>query len=1137
MKVIASRNSLANRDRMFEHIKRDLKDKKRVYLIVPEQSTLSTELDIFEYFEFESTIDLKVKSFRSIVNEILLRQGGLKLNFLSEASQKLILKIAIDQVKDQIKVYAKSLNKEGFSDLVLDFIKLIKSNLLSPESLAAINEKAAYKKELKDKISDLQLIYKAYQDMVDRSAYDSHDRINLAIEKIKLMDQYRDICFYIDLFSNMSKQEIAFIKELDKLSKQVTINVTIDKELIDILDSKAPSEAVVDDGQIFEVSKRFIKSLEAMDMNFECLENDDHENVQVDLLLKKIFSYKKPDKADEDQALSKIYINRYKNTEEECEMLAVNINKDIYLNKLRFKDIAVLVTDTQEYYDKIKRQFSLNNISFFMDTHRDLLENPIAKYIKSAIALLASNFSHEYIVSYLKHAFFELDQYELNIFQNFLSQRRIVGDMIFQDRYFDYGQKKSKRKSRFEEEDKINFEISKKIRDIFLESIADFGTTFSQVAENRNKKDKIITFCKKIYAFLSLDGAINRIKEFEDKLEDLKKNDIIEENRLIWNKFIGILDDFSKIDDQYLISFEDFSSYLEEAMADIKIGIVPPSKDQVLIGDLDRSRFNKIEKLYVIGMTNLYFPKVHTSADLLIDEEKNLLIDNGIEIENTNKKYSDKDMFALYNALSKAKSEIVFTYSLVNSSNQSMENASLISNVEPLIGSGNKRLNNYDYKDYLYSKTKLSYYLPMTYRRIKNGKKITPSERKFCENLIEKIATNEKYRSISNSIQAADRYLIQESRLRPQAAKEAFPDERKLSISQIEKFVSCPYSHFISYGLRPREDSSFNMDPLSFGNIAHESLDIFIREHVRDDFKDAKDIYESMQDDMDQVISENFSQYQLEDYKNRYFIGNLKSILGISFYALKEQYVLMQPDKTYTEALYSDDKYAFFPGLKYEVDGKIYDMKGIIDRVDQYEIDGRKYFRVIDYKTGSKKFDLLRLFYGLDLQLMVYLYTVSRLENSSPLGAFYISLNHRFRSLDDLGKLQGKIMEKHMLDGLLVDDNKALLRSDASFSLDSRPNSNLVKVDSRIKDYKKQKNIISQEVFENIFDNSNRIIKESIHKIKAGDISVKPYRLENMSPCTFCPYRTICKFKNDNYRNLKTLSKDEVLEKLGVENE
>ncbi len=1137
MKLIASRNSLSNKNKMFEYIRQDLENNKRVYLIVPEQSTLSTELDVFEYFKFESTIDLKVKSFRSIINEILLKQGGLKLNFLSEASQKLILKIALNQVKDQIKVYDKSLNKEGFSELILDFIKVLKSNLITPDLLLNINEQASYKQELKDKLRDIQLIYKTYQDLVDKSAYDSHDRTNLAIEKIKFMEDYREISFYVDLFSSMSKQELEFIKELDRKSNKLTINVTIDKRLLTSLDSNAPSEASLDDGQVFEVSKSFIKAMDDMNLEFEILENDDHENPQIDYLLRNIFSYKKPGKLDENKALSDIHINRYKNTEEECEMLAININKDIYLNKLRYNNIAVLVTDTDEYYDKIKRQFNLNGISFFMDTHRDLLENPIAKYIKSAVALLGSNFSHDYIVSYLKHSFFELDQYELNIFQNFLAQRRIIGNMIFQDKYFDFDQKKLNKNKKYEEEDRENFEISNRIRNIFIKSISDFGSSIQEITNRRNKKDSLMSYCKKIYNFISLENALLRIKQFEEKLSEVEKNDIIEENRLIWNKFISILDDFSKVDEKLLISFEDFSNYLEEAMSDIKIGIVPPSKDQVVVGDLDRSRFNQIEKLYVLGMTNIFFPKAHTSADLLIEEEKNSLIDCGIEIENTRKKFADKDIFALYNAISKANSKLCFSYSLVNSSNNAMEEASILSYIKPLIKNENYRLNNDDYRDYVYSKSKLSYYLPMTYRRILNDKKISSEEKEFCLDLIDKISGYKSYENIAASIRLRDKYLSQESRLSENARQFAFPDDKRLSISQIEQFVSCPYKHFISYGLRPRQDDSFNMDPLSFGNIAHKSADLFITKYAQNDFESLEELEDVINEDLDQAVLENISQYQLEDAKNKFYIGNLKSMLGVSLYALNKQYKMMMPDKTFTEALYSKDSYALFPGLEYEVDGKIYDMKGIIDRVDQYEVDGRKYFRVIDYKTGNKKFDLLRLYYGLDLQLMVYLYTVTRIQDASPLGAFYMKLNHKFRSLGQDKNLETAVMNKHRLDGILIDNPLVLSRSDSSFMEDSRPNSSLVYIDTRLKDYRKQTNIIGENAFENIFERSNQIIKNSIHEIKSGDIEAKPYRLNDQSPCGYCPYKTICKFKNNNYRNLKALSKEELLEILGVNHE
>lgn len=1148
MRVNVSRNPLSNKKEMFEQIRKDIDNKKKVYLIVPEQSTLSTELDLFEYFNIQSILDLKVKSFRSIINEILLSKGGLKLNFISEFSQKLLLKIAIDKVKEQIRVYNKSLNKEGFIDIVLNFIKVIKSNLINHEQLKIINDNASYNKELKEKISDIQIIYSAYSKLLSNSSYDSHDRINLAIEKIKDMDLFEDICFYIDQFSNMSKQEIEFISQIEKKSNNVTINITIDSKLLSSIDSNIPAESIIDDAEVFEVSKRFIKALSTNYLEFNIVDKDAHKSPQVDFLLRNIFSYKIPSpkrKEDKQSYLLDIFVKRYKNTTEECEMLAIDINKDIYKNKLRFKDIAVVVTDKQEYYDKIKRQFKLNNISFFMDSHRDLLENPIAKYIKSAIALLGSNFGHEYIVSYMKNAFFILDteetfnQYELNIFQNFLAQRRIVGNMIFEDRYFDFDNKKLKRDYKYKEEDQKNFEIANKIRNIFLSSISSFGSSISKILKNNNEEDTFKNYCKKIYEFISLDQAMKRVKEFEEKLDTEIKNEIIEENRLIWNKFISILDDFSKVDDDIKISFNDFSRYLEEAMSDIKIGIVPPSKDQIQVGDLDRSRFNQVKKLYVLGMTNIFFPKSHSDADLLIDSEKESLIDNGIEIENTNSKYSDKDIFALYNVISKANLQIVFTYSLVDSQNTAMQKARLINYIKPLIKRENYILDRSNYKDYIFSKTKLSYYLPMTQRRIKNNKKIDEEEKKFAKELIKKISHNEQYKSIASSLgyeKEDKKYPVQEKTLNNLAVEKAFSDEKNLSISQIEAYKSCPYKHFISYGLKPREDNSFNIDPLSFGNIVHNSVDVFIDKYAKTKFDNQSDVEKAMKDDLDKSVSDNISSYQMEDYKNKYYINNLTSMLNVSLFALNKQYDLMKPDRTYTESLYGDGPYAQFTGLNYIVNDKLYKMKGIIDRVDEYDIGDRKYFRVIDYKTGNKQFDLLKVYHGLDLQLMVYLYTVSKLRDASPLGACYMRLNHKFKHIGYDEKLDQMIMDKHRLDGLLIDDRMVLERSDKSFNFDQRPNSLLVQVDNRFKDYKKQKNFISEKSFESLFDHTNRIISESIKEIKEGNIEVKPYKLKNQIPCTFCPYKTICRFRQDNYRILEDIDKKDLLKKLGDNN-
>lgn len=1120
---------------MLNLIKDQLKLGKKIYYVVPEQFTLSTEIEIFNYLNLNSTIDLKVKSFRSIINEILSVCGGARYDFLSDASAKLILKLSIAKVKEELRVYHKSINEDGFIGLIMNFIKTLKSNIISPSMLKERIENIDYNDTLKEKLKDIYLIYNEYQSVVEKSSYDSQDRMDLATEKIKYMDSFKDTIFYFDQFSSMSKQEIVIMEELEKLNSQIYFSLTMDDRLIDQISKQAIYEAEVEDGAIFEVSRKLLRSLYQLDLEFIRLQDDSHDNEGIDKLLRSVFSYKIPAKLTSDEAIKNVFIDRFKNTKEECESLVININKDIYLNKLRYKDIAVVVADQEEYYDQLKRQLKLNNIPFFMDAHRNLLENPIAKYIKSAITLLGSSFSYEDIITYLKHAFYEIDQDSINIFQNYIKQRKIIGNMIFDDKYFVFSPKDNDDKNRYLEEDKHNFEVAKYVRDIFVDSLHEFGNNHHEILDRRSKTDSIRNFCKNIYDFISSNKAMARIIAFETKLESENRNDIIEENRLVWNRFVEILDDFANVDMDILISYQEFSKYIQESIDEIKIGIVPPSQDQLLIGNLERSRFMHVKKIYMLGLSNKFFPKAHQEADIFIEDEKEELIESGIDIDNTHKSYTNKDIYALYNAFSKAHEEIHVSFSLINKSNEAMQQASIVNYIVPVIQQSNVNYDDANFKDNLYSKSRLSYYLPTTYGKIReNDVTVSDEEKNFVYSLYKKLKNLEDYKSIVASIDKYGNFIESKSHLDETSYKDIYSDSMKLSISQIESYNECPYKHFVSYGLRPREEGDFNMDSLSFGNITHKTVDNFVKHLAYTDYLDESQVLAAIDDNFKENVQEYMLEYQLEDSRNNYYIRRLRDMLGVSCFVLNKQLQIMHPDKIYTEARYGSK--SIFPAVEYEVDGKNYSMAGVIDRVDEYNISGDIYRKVIDYKTGNKNFNLLNVYYGLDIQLMIYLYTVSKTSGASPIGAFYEKLNHKYNKIDNESLQESELLKKHILDGLVINDLNVLKRLDSNFIESGSSNSVLLKSKGRKHSYLEKTNFIDDKTFDKVFDHVNTNVKESIHEIINGRIEAKPYLKKGNTPCQYCSYQAICKFKKDNYNILEIKSEEEILKLLGGQN-
>ena len=232
MKLLVSRYINQNKKYIYNLIKEDIKNKKTVYLIVPEQFTLGKNIESFDYLDFDATINVKVKSFKNIVNEIIDYTGGRALNFISDSSKFIIIQIVLLEIKDELRMFQKNIYDKSFIDLLVDFITEMSSNNIEIEHLEDIVNDDKLSNDLKLKLKDIIKIMKRYSELKAKSDFVNEDRVNLAIRNINKMHYFNDVSFYFDKFNDMSDQELNIIKEIDKISDSTLMNLIVDENLI-----------------------------------------------------------------------------------------------------------------------------------------------------------------------------------------------------------------------------------------------------------------------------------------------------------------------------------------------------------------------------------------------------------------------------------------------------------------------------------------------------------------------------------------------------------------------------------------------------------------------------------------------------------------------------------------------------------------------------------------------------------------------------------------------------------------------------------------------------------------------------------------------------------------------------------------
>lgn len=1144
MKLILSRHLEQNKKVFYNSIREKLNNNEMVYIIVPEQFTLGTEIEAYDKLDIESTFNLRIKSFKSIIKEILHKIGGRGYKFVSDSTKFIILQSVLLQNKNELNVFNKNIYDKEFVEILLNFIEEMNKNDYGIDEIEKIIELGNISKELKNKLSDALILLKSYTQLLTNSDFSVESMEDIAIKNIGNMEYFRDINFYIYRFHDMSRKELKILSEINKISKETILNISIDDRLVMPKNDKF-EDYLVKDSDVFSISEKFIQSLQRdeFENNIEFISNNkkDDDCNEIEKFLDNVFSFDLDEVSkkfkNSNKKVSNISLRRTKNTEEEVENTVIEINKFIREGN-RFNDMAILVTNSQEYYPIIKRLFKLNEIPFFLDENRSLLDNAMIKNIKASISLLDSKLSQISIIDFLKYSFLSIEEEKIEAFQSFIERRRISGSMIFDDKYFQK-QKRKENNTRYEKEDDIKLEQVKEVLNILREIILEIPELKDTII--KDKKLDMKDYVKYVYTLLTNEYLSNGYENYKESINFENKEELIEENKIIWERFIDTLDELYNVEFGESFNLNILSDILFASIDNFKVGIIPPSKDQIVIGDPLRSRFNKVKKLFVLGMSNLYYPITIERSDLLSDEEKEELINLDSEIFTTNiditsikETINSNNLLSFYELLYTSNKYIDFSYSLINSSNEGMNSASLVDSIKEIIKEENIYEKDIDENDYIYSKTILQKYVPHKLRESKQGL-LDKKEEKDLEYLISEIKSNkDNFSDITNAIE-----LTKADYTRKKLSKDTVNmifNTNKFSVSQLEEFNSNPYDHFIKYGLKPREHNTYDISALDIGNILHNYMkDYFENRHLKSIEKESKEIFY-------EAINNTIDDFKIEDDKNQFFINQMERNANQYSKIIDRQLSITHVDDFMLEKEYrkrrseADD---VIDAIEVDIDGRKILIEGKIDRIDVFNYNGRKYFRIIDYKTGNKEFEIGKIYAGVDMQLLLYLNAVlNQNKDSKPLGVFYQKLRD---DLDIIGMKQINLdsnsdkLKAYKLSGIINDDIDLYNYIDSE-ALDEKQyvKSEQYNYEGRKSAFKDKNNVVSENFFEKLIKKNEDNVIKSIERLLDGVIDLQPYKFGSFKSDKFSNYTTIHKDEGKlSYRNLEKYSWDEIKEKFG----
>lgn len=1073
---------------LYKKIEERLETGKKSILIVPEQYTLETDINFLRSVKYKAVMDAKVLSFSSFASFFMDNYNEGKLEFLNKEGKVLLLTNILQDLKDDLDLFENSYQNIDFINSLVGLISAFKDNNFDEDFFKAVSE-SDVSEISKIKFEEIKLILDTYQKEIEGKYLDKEDILSFVAENIGKTDLLDGYEIFIDKFDFFEERKLDLISALYEKGLDINVSLNINPKYInnplirpEIFDSPARTFDLFREG--FETE---IISLESSPRAADL----DH--------LRDNFEKYQPNIYEENPQNIRIYESI--STKSEVANIALLINKIIKTNPdIRFKDMAIYLTDTDQYENELIKTFARYEIPIFLDKRRKMADNHIIKTFLALLRLRVNNFRSEDLFYILNSKLIGISEEDSDTLINFLTYRKIKGSMFEKDKYFamdeDFYQKN------LATDPKKDIKIAKKSEEYNV--VNQVRSRILNLIDGLDEKNLTVKdLATKIYKMISDPEIKAGINDFQDKLLANGALDDYKENEQIWDEFVGTLDQLVILMGERTMHIARVYSLIESVAKDVQIGLIPPSKDHLIVTDFARDRVSNKRINILMGMDDSYFPSQETKDYLISPDEAEDLEEAQIDLKLYAKDRDRAELLSLYKITSRS-DKLILSYALSDKEGKDLNESLVIRDIRKIFPNLKKIiLLDTRANDALFAKESLKKYTLGVLNKIKNKEKLSRQDKDlaiaFMEYLRETPLDLEN-KEIYDKIEKGLFYNNDKRPLDP-SIREVLYKKCAYSVSEIETYSACPYKHFIAYGLRPDVEKEFDVDAMDIGNIVHKSFED-LSKLIKDmdlDEVDFDQIDQLLDHKFREGIDENLDKERKDNPKNKYILKNINQAAKRNTRQIIDQLNKGDFKLEYFEEAF--DKGGFFDPVY--VDEENY-LRGRIDRIDM----AGNLVRVIDYKTGSKGYNLAAILNGKDLQLIIYMIAVNDdRKNLEPIGAFYISLKDEIESfgdsISDDAKIAASLDKKFALDGILLDkDGKALTLMDR----DSDGKKSPIVVGRR--NYK-----ISEEDFKNLTAYIKNMVKDLVKDIKAGKINLAPLREDkNKSACTYCDYKGICKF-------------------------
>lgn len=1110
-----------------EQIKKKIEnnnDTNKLILIVPEQYTFDTEKKFLDIVKEKGFLRGEVLSFKRMAHRVFEECGGRNDLRISDSGRNMLIYKLLKDKGDELQYFNRMSKEHGFSSVVSKIITEFKKYNISTEMLGT-SEEEIYDEELKKKMSDLKIIYHDFNEILHKRFIDSDDELTLLAEKLTECNIYDGSEIWIDEFTTFTPQQLEVIKILAKRAK--TLNITLcsdslgggnDVDYTDIFDAIRNTE-----NSILNIMKDGnIPYLEPIDLNkgysYRFLGSEDLQHLE-----RHFFTY--PFKPYKGKA-NNVRLYKANNSYEEIETVAKDILVMVRDKGYRYKDIAVICRNIDEYEKIATVIFNDYNIPFFLDKKRQILDNPLVVLIISSLEILSSNWSYESVFKYLKSGLVNIEEKYIDILENYVLANGIKGYKWTKDLYD---------RDDIKEDENIVLEIMEEIR-------APLMKLHKNIKQNTSVKEIAIN----LYEFLVELNVFKTLENWLEEFNELGYQDKIKEYIQVPEMVMDILDQLVEVLGDEVIDIKEFTKILISGFEEKEIGVIPMALDQVNIGDISRVKGRDIKAVYLIGVNDGVIPAVNKDEGIISDRERDMLRDIGIKLASDTKSRAFEEQFIVYTALTIASEYLMITFPMADFEGKSLRPSIIIPRIKKVLPNVIEESEIYNLRDKNDKFSKITAPLP-TFNELISALRMEFEKEEVDEYWAEAFKwfeNNEIFRSKANRMFKGLTYTNLVEKVPRDKIKRLYQLENKklvFNISRIEKYAQCPFSYYVQYGLKAKDRKVYEFSAPDLGSFMHNVLDDFTNT-VRNE----KIAWSELNKEKCKVIVNELVDKRLENDTNsilnstkkyKYFADRFKRTITKSVMVISEQM-----RKGRFEVFKNEFEFGGFKDgepIKIELPSKetVY-LVGRVDRIDTLDLDGNTYIKVVDYKSGNKKFNLTEVYYGLQIQLLVYLDALIKnskylLEKQAMPGAIlYFKIDDPIiKSKKQLTEeeIKENILKELKMSGLLLKDINVVKAMDSD--IESAYSLIIPAAIKKDGNFTATSSVVTEEQFDILRKYVNDKMAELCEEMLSGEIKIAPCKNNNTPYCDYCDYSSICQFdtsiENNKYKIVLKKSNEE----------